>query len=267
MAARTDALTSRRGLTYRRAGSGTPLVLVHGYLGGSGQWKAELDRFSDRFDVIAPDLPGFGNAAHLPSADRIGTFAEAVVELMDDLGLGRVMLLGHSMGGMIVQELAARHVHRIERLVLYGTGPLGLMPDRFEPLETSRERIRAEGVGHTVRRIGATWFRDGDRAAGFDVVASLGAQASQAAALAGLDAMAHWDGRGQMQSLTMPTLVLWGDGDRSYRWPQAEALWRGLPDAKLAVIPGTAHAVHLEKPGLFHAVLEDFLMADQTVMA
>lgn len=267
MAARTDALTSRRGLTYRRAGSGTPLVLVHGYLGGSGQWKAELDRFSDRFDVIAPDLPGFGNAAHLPSADRIGTFAEAVVELMDDLGLGRVMLLGHSMGGMIVQELAARHGHRIERLVLYGTGPLGLMPDRFEPLETSRERIRAEGVGHTVRRIGATWFRDGDRAAGFDVVASLGAQASQAAALAGLDAMAHWDGRGQMQSLTMPTLVLWGDGDRSYRWPQAEALWRGLPDAKLAVIPGTAHAVHLEKPGLFHAVLEDFLMADQTVMA
>lgn len=267
MAARTDALTSRRGLTYRRAGSGTPLVLVHGYLGGSGQWKAELDRFSDRFDVIAPDLPGFGNAAHLPSADRIGTFAEAVVELMDDLGLGRVMLLGHSMGGMIVQELAARHVHRIERLVLYGTGPLGLMPDRFEPLETSRERIRAEGVGHTVRRIGATWFRDGDRATGFDVVASLGAQASQAAALAGLDAMAHWDGRGQMQSLTMPTLVLWGDGDRSYRWPQAEALWRGLPDAKLAVIPGTAHAVHLEKPGLFHAVLEDFLMADQTVMA
>lgn len=267
MAARTDALTSRRGLTYRRAGSGMPLVLVHGYLGGSGQWKAELDRFSDRFDVIAPDLPGFGNAAHLPSADRIGTFAQAVVELMDDLGLGRVMLLGHSMGGMIVQELAARHGHRIERLVLYGTGPLGLMPDRFEPLETSRERIRAEGVGHTVRRIGATWFRDGDRAAGFDVVAALGAQASQAAALAGLDAMAHWDGRGQMQSLTMPTLVLWGDGDRSYRWPQAEALWRGLPDAKLAVIPGTAHAVHLEKPGLFHAVLEDFLMADQAVMA
>ena len=267
MAARTDALTSRRGLTYRRAGSGTPLVLVHGYLGGSGQWKAELDRFSDRFDVIAPDLPGFGNAAHLPSADRIGTFAQAIVELMDDLGLGRVMLLGHSMGGMIVQELAARHGHRIERLVLYGTGPLGLMPDRFEPLETSRERIRAEGVGHTVRRIGATWFREGDRAAGFDVVAALGAQASQAAALAGLDAMAHWDGRGQMQSLTMPTLVLWGDGDRSYRWPQAEALWRGLPDAKLAVIPGTAHAVHLEKPGLFHAVLEDFLMADQAVMA
>lgn len=267
MAARTDALTSRRGLTYRRAGSGMPLVLVHGYLGGSGQWKAELDRFSDRFDVIAPDLPGFGNAAHLPSADRIGTFAQAVVELMDDLGLGRVMLLGHSMGGMIVQELAARHGHRIERLVLYGTGPLGLMPDRFEPLETSRERIRAEGVGHTVRRIGATWFCDGDRAAGFDVVAALGAQASQAAALAGLDAMAHWDGRGQMQSLTMPTLVLWGDGDRSYRWPQAEALWRGLPDAKLAVIPGTAHAVHLEKPGLFHAVLEDFLMADQAVMA
>ena len=267
MAARTDALISRRGLTYRRAGSGTPLVLVHGYLGGSRQWQAEIALFSKRFDVIAPDLPGFAGAAHLHAADRIGTFASAIVDLMDDLGLGRVMLLGHSMGGMIVQELAATHAHRIERLVLYGTGPLGLMPDRFEPLETSRERIRAEGVGHTVRRIGATWFRDGDQAPGFEVVSSLGAQASEAAALAGLDAMSHWDGRQQMQRLTMPTLVLWGDGDRSYRWPQAEALWRGLPDAALAVIPGTAHAVHLEKPGLFHAVLEDFLMADQAAMA
>ena len=89
----------------------------------------------------------------------------------------------------------------------------------------------------------------------------LGAQASEPAALAGLDAMSHWDGRGALGRLTMPTLVLWGDGDRSYRWPQVEVLWQGLPDAALAVIPGTAHAVHLEKPALFHAMLDDFLTA------
>jgi pimeloyl-ACP methyl ester carboxylesterase len=73
--------------------------------------------------------------------------------------------------------------------------------------------------------------------------------------------MSHWDGRGALSRLTMPTLVLWGDGDKSYRWPQVEALWQGLPAAGLAVIPGTAHAVHLEKPALFHAVLDDFLKA------
>ncbi|SEK21801.1 Pimeloyl-ACP methyl ester carboxylesterase [Roseovarius azorensis] len=264
MATRSDALTSSTGLSYRRAGHGAPLVLVHGYLGGSMQWQAEIDRFAGRFDVIAPDLPGFAGSAALPPADRIASFAAAVVDLLDELGLTRITLLGHSMGGMIVQELAANHPERIARLILYGTGPLGAMPDRFELLETSRERIRTEGVARTIQRIGATWFRDGAAAKGFDIVAALGALASERAALAGLDAMSHWDGRSALVRLTMPTLVLWGDGDQSYRWPQVEMLWQGLPNAALAVIPGTAHAVHLEKPNLFHVVLEDFIMTART---
>jgi len=259
VAARTDALTARSGLSYRRKGRGTPLVLVHGYLGGAAQWQAEIERFADRFDVIAPDLPGYAGSAALPPADRIARFGAAVVDLLDELGLGRITLLGHSMGGMIVQEIAATHPERIARLILYGTGPLGLMPDRFEPLDTSRDRVSCDGVAQTIRRIGATWFREGTAAHGFGIVADLGAQASEAAALAGLDAMSHWDGRSALIRLTMPTLVLWGDGDKSYRWPQVELLWQGLPDAALAVIPGTAHAVHLEKPALFHAVLDDFL--------
>ncbi|KGM89224.1 putative hydrolase or acyltransferase (alpha/beta hydrolase superfamily) [Roseovarius mucosus DSM 17069] len=259
MVARTDALIARSGLSYRRAGAGAPLVLVHGYLGGSAQWQAELARFSDRFDVIAPDLPGYAGSAGLPPPERIAAFAAAVVALLDELGIGRFTLMGHSMGGMIVQELAATHPDRIARLILYGTGPLGAMPNRFEPLETSRARLRSDGVAQTIRRIGATWFRQGAAAEGFEIVAELGAQATEAAALAGLDAMSHWDGRGALGRLTMPTLVLWGDGDRSYRWPQVETLWQGLPDAALAVVPGTAHAVHLEKPALFHALVEDFV--------
>lgn len=260
MATPTDALTSRAGLSYRRAGRGSPLVMVHGYLGGAAQWQAEIDRFAHRFDVIAPDLPGFAGSAALPPHDRIAQFAAAVVTLLDELGVKDFTLLGHSMGGMIVQELAATHPARIARLILYGTGPLGLMPDRFEPLNTSRARVRSDGVAQTIRRIGATWFRAGAAAQGFEVVAALGAQASEGAALAGLDAMSHWDGRGALSRLTMPTLVLWGDGDRSYRWPQVEALWQGLSDAALAVVPGTAHAVHLEKPALFQALIEDFLL-------
>lgn len=259
MVARTDALIAQSGLSYRRAGAGAPLVLVHGYLGGSAQWQAELARFSDRFDVIAPDLPGYAGSAALPPPERIAAFAAAVVALLDELGIGRFTLMGHSMGGMIVQELAATHPDRVARLILYGTGPLGAMPNRFEPLETSRARLRSDGVAQTIRRIGATWFRQGAAAEGFEIVAALGAQATEAAALAGLDAMSHWDGRGALGRLTMPTLVLWGDGDRSYRWPQVETLWQGLPDAALAVVPGTAHAVHLEKPALFHALVADFV--------
>lgn len=246
-------------LPHRRAGKGMPLVLVHGYLGGSEQWKHEIAHFSANFDVIAPGLPGFGEAPDLPACDRIGGMADAVLELLDQLGIGQFILLGHSMGGMIAQEMAAKAGDRVSRLILYGTGPVGLLPDRFEPIDVSRQRLLADGVEATARRIGATWFRQGEAAEGFGLVARIGALTSRAAALAGLDAMANWDGRGALTDLKMPALVLWGERDRSYSWPQVEMLWKTLPNTELAVIPGAAHAAHLEKPKLFHAILDDFL--------
>ncbi|MFD2739974.1 alpha/beta fold hydrolase [Sulfitobacter aestuarii] len=246
-------------LSHRRAGSGPVLVLVHGYLGGATQWQAEIARYSAHYDVIAPDLPGFGAASDHPGCDRIDGFAEAVIGLLDRLGIDRFTLLGHSMGGMIAQEMAARHAARVQRLVLYGTGPLGAMPDRFEPIDVSRQRLADDGVAQTAQRIGATWFLKGEDAPGYPTICQIGAQASLQAASAALDAMAHWDGRPALALLTMPTLVVWGDSDRSYRWLQVESLWRNLPTGELAVIPGAAHAAHLEKPALFHAILDGFL--------
>lgn len=246
-------------LPHRRAGSGPALILVHGYLGGAAQWEAEIARFSASHDVIALDLPGFGAASGRPGCDRIEGSAEAVIGHLDDLGLDRFILLGHSMGGMIAQEIAARHAARVERLVLYGTGPLGVMPGRFELIEVSRQRLRSDGVADTIRRIGATWFRDGENGPQFPAIRHIGAQANPEAALAALDAMENWDGRGALHRLTMPTRVIWGDSDRSYRWPEVEMLWQKLPAAELAVIPNAGHAAHLEKPDIFHAILDDFL--------
>jgi pimeloyl-ACP methyl ester carboxylesterase len=262
LVARTNEVIRADGSTYRRAGAGPVLLLVHGYLGGAAQWEQEFERLSDRFDVIAPDLPGFGDAAAAPCIDRIEGFAAHLACLMDELRIDRFHLLGHSMGGMIAQEFAARFSQRIDKLILYGTGPLGMMPDRFETLDMSRRRLAEDGVARTIRRIGSTWFRHGDSAKGFQIVAAVGAKASQRSAQAGLDAMSHWDGRAALSRLVMPSLVIWGDGDQSYRWSQVEALWKGLPNSQLAVIPGTAHAAHLEKSGLFQALLLDFLTGD-----
>lgn len=245
-------------LPHRRQGRGPTLVLVHGYLGGAAQWEAEIARYSANYDVIAPDLPGFGAAADRPGCDRIEGFAQAVIDLLDQLGVDRFILLGHSMGGMIAQEMAAHNAARVIRLVLYGTGPLGAMPDRFEPIDVSRQRLLEEGVAKTAQRIGATWFCTGEDAPGFPAIRDIGAQASVQAAGAALNAMAQWDGRPALNKLTMPTLVVWGDSDRSYRWQQVELLWRNLANGELAVIPGAAHAAHLEKPKLFHLILDGF---------
>lgn len=259
MAARTNEVNRPDGSAYRRAGTGPAVVLVHGYLGGSAQWQQVMDSLSGTHDVIAPDLPGFGDASSAQRIGRIEEFASHLLGLVDELGIDRFTLLGHSMGGMIAQEFSARFPDRVERLVLYGTGPLGAMPDRFESLDATKMRLRQDGVLSTVRRIGATWFCEGEAGPGFELIASLGAQANKEAALAALDAMGSWDGTQALKGMDKTTLVLWGDQDRSYRWPQVEVLWRGLPDSRLAVVPGAAHAVHLEKPSLFNAIVSDFL--------
>ncbi len=247
-------------LHVERKGSGPVLVLVHGYLGGSSQWAAEMQALSPQLDVIAMDLPGFGQSRHLTAPDQISGYAQAVLACVDRLGVQSFHLLGHSMGGMIVQEIVRLAPQRVNRLVLYATGPLGLLPGRFETMARSRERLAADGVDATARRISATWLLHREASAMAQALGDLAAQASAQAAEAGLWAMERWDGRGHLQHISQPTLIVWGDRDRSYQWPQIETLWRQIPDASLAVLPHCSHALHLEYPEAFHRLLLDFLL-------
>ena len=246
-------------LSFRRRGSGPALVLVHGYLGASAIRAQQMTYFSLSYDVICPDLAGFGASAHLTSPVSIEGHAQSVLNLLDDLQINSFNLMGHSMGGMIVQAMVKLAPHRIKKLVLYGTGPVGVLPGRFETIATSRTRLTQDGVGPTARRIAATWFLEGEKAAAFPLCYAHGRRASLQAALASLHAWENWDGRDNLADLKSPTLVLWGSHDKSYGWSQPEALWRGIPGADLAVVPNAAHNVHLEKSQIFNALLADFL--------
>ncbi len=246
-------------IIFERGGSGFPLVLVHGYLAGSGIWRDQIDFLMDRFDVLAVNLPGFGDSAHMTAPDTITGFAECVLDGLQAQGVDRFHLLGHSMGGMIVQTMAVLAPERIASLVCYGTGPVGVLPDRFETIETSRQRLETEGLEKTVRRIAATWFLQGELADGYDACVLLGLKASTQAALASLSAWEAWDGRPALSAIKSDTLIVWGDRDRSYGWQQPEALWRGIAGSSLAVVPGCAHNVHMEKPTLFNSIIGDFL--------
>lgn len=77
--------------------------------------------------------------------------------------------------------------------------------------------------------------------------------------LAGLDAMQAWSGVDALAQLQPERLVIWGDRDRTYAWPQTEKLWQTVPRTSLAVFPDCAHAVHLEKSDAFNRTLVDFL--------
>jgi len=235
------------------------LVFVHGYLGGSPQWAAQVDRFSAGFNVITPDLPGFGLNAHLEAPQNIIGFAQWVLNELNQQGIKRFHLVGHSMGGMIAQAMVKLVPERIDKLVLYGTGPLGLMPGRFETMEASRQRFNIDGLEISSRHISAKWFVEGKNGFGYKGCADIAAMAGLQAAQAGLTAMEGWSGEDDLASIDTPTLVLWGDHDQSYRWPWQEKLWREIPGAGLSVVAGCSHAVHLEKPEIFNAVLNDFL--------
>ena len=231
-----------------------PLVLVHGFMGGGAQWAG-----LDGPPLIAVDLPGFGAHAHLPPIDRIEDFADWVIADLRARGVDRYHLLGHSMGGMIAQEIARRDAARIELLILYATGASGVLPGRFETIAESKRRASKDGPKATARRISATWFLHREAAPGYPACAKIAEQASLAAIHAGLDAMEAWSGVARLGKIPHETLILWGDQDRTYAWPQIEQLWHKIPRTRLAVLPNCAHAVHLENPQVFTHHLHDFL--------
>lgn len=235
------------------------LVLVHGFMGGSAQWAIQHDYFSDRYKVVTPDLPGFGNNAHLSAPTTIADYARFVLDCLSKLGVERFHLLGHSMGGMIVQEMIAQAPVRVAKLILYGTGAVGNLPDRFEPMDVSRKRARADGAVATAERIAATWFVDGADAPEYANCSAIAKRASLQAICAGLDAMESWTGETHLAEIASRTLIVWGDCDRSYSWNQILQLWETIPDTNLAVVPACAHAVHMEKPEIFNALVADFL--------
>jgi 2-hydroxy-6-oxonona-2,4-dienedioate hydrolase len=250
-------------LPFQRVGFGAQLVLVHGYLGGSSQWDAQLPLLSQHFEVVTLDLAGYGKANHLAAPTNLADHARYVLATLDHMGIERFHLLGHSMGGMVVQEITRQAPHRVDKLVLYATGPLGCIPGRFETMARSRERLREDGVHATAKRISATWLLDREASPAFEALAALAMQASEQAASAGLSAMEAWDGREHLGQIEQTTLVIWGERDRTYGWSQIEMLWRGISHASLAVLPNCAHALHLERSALFCTLLIEFLAKDE----
>ncbi|SHG78376.1 alpha/beta fold hydrolase [Marivita hallyeonensis] len=240
----------------------TPLVLVHGFMGGSRQWKGQKTAFEHAFDVVAVDLPGFGQNADVSAPERIRDYANWVLDHLDATGADRFHLLGHSMGGMIAQEIATVAPERVDRLVLYGTGAAGVLPGRFEPIQTSKSRAHSDGPKKTARRIAATWFLEGETAPAYEDCAAIAERSSLQAIFAGLDAMESWCGISELPRIRANTLVIWGDRDRTYGWNQIERLWTSIDRTSLAVIPNCAHAAHLEKPAIFNQILGDFLETD-----
>ena len=241
-------------------GSGTSLVLIHGFLGSSDMWAPQIEFFKDDFRVIAPALPGFGKSSAINSCDSIECMAKAILILLEKKEIKNFNLLGHSMGGMIVQEIAKIAGEKILKLICYGTGPRGNIPGRFETIDQSREKLKINGLDVTAHRIAKTWFIEEDKSKYFYLCDEAGKQTSIEAADNGLVAMKNWSGIENLENIKNETLIVWGDQDKAYNFNQVETLNNNIPNSDLKVIKGCSHNVHLEKPEEFNEVVEEFLI-------
>ena len=240
-------------------GNGAPLVLVHGFLGSSEMWSPQVDFFKNNFRVIAPALPGFGKSNKINSCDSIECMARAILDLLEKKEIKNFNLLGHSMGGMIVQEIAKIAGEKILKLICYGTGPRGNIPGRFETIDISREKLKINGLDNTAYRIAKTWFIEEDKSKYFYLCEEAGKQTSIEAADNGLVAMKNWDGVKNLQNIKNETLIIWGDQDKAYNFNQVETLKENITNSDLRIVDGCSHNVHLEKPDEFNTIVSEFL--------
>ena len=123
-------------------GKGIPLVLVHGFLGSSKMWEPQIEFLKKNYRIVTPDLPGFGKSNKAKPCNNINGMAQIILDCLKEKKIEKFYLLGHSMGGMIVQEMAKLAGERIIKLICYGTGPVGDIPGRFETMEESRKKLK-----------------------------------------------------------------------------------------------------------------------------
>ena len=240
-------------------GKGFPLVLLHGFLGSSTMWKPQIDFLKDHFRVITPDLPGFGKSKNAKPHNSIQSMSNLILDCLEEKKVSKFHLLGHSMGGMIVQEMAIKKGDKISKLICYSTGPIGEMPGRFETVDESRENLKKSGLKTMVRNVAKTWFVKGEDAKYFDVCIEAGIQSSMEAVDCSLVAFKKWNGVNTLKDIKNETLIIWGDKDKSYNLAQTKSLEKNIPNSSLVTFDRCAHNVHLEKIEKFNRTVLNFI--------
>ena len=261
---------------FRVAGSGPPLVLVHGIGDSSATWEAIIPALARHHLVIAPDLLGHGRSDK-PRADySVAAYANGVRDLLGVLGVQRATLVGHSLGGGVAMQFAYQFPERTERLVLVGSGGGG-------PEVSVVLRMLAlpggEALLHLLRLPTARWqtglvvaaLRAMGTALGQDapdllrVVDALPDSVSRAAFIRSLRSVVDW--RGQVITMLdrcyltqgMPTLLVWGSRDAVVPVAHGHRAHAAMPGSQLEIFEGAGHFPFHTDPARFVTTVERFL--------
>lgn len=242
-------------------------VLLHGIGGGRDAWGDASSGTgaalaSAGFAAIAVDLPGYGGSASLEPYTLAGV-AQRVAALIESLGRERAVIVGHSLGGMVAQELYAHEPRRVQALVLAGTSaafgkPGGawqqqFLAERFAPLDAGR------GMTALAASLVAGMVGPQAPSAAVAAATALMARVPEATYRAALTALTHFDRREQLAHIAVPTLCLTGEHDRNAPPSLVQQMAQRIPGAEYLELPGVGHLAPMEAPQAFNRALIAFL--------
>lgn len=260
----TDAPLAHLAFDAGPGRAGQPLVLLlHGIGGGRGGWTstgAALAAAGCR--ALAVDLPGYGASAAIEPC-TLAAMAGAVEGLIAWSGAPRAILVGHSMGGMVAQELAALAPHRVAALVLAATSPAfgpsegtwqqEFLRSRFEPLDAGL------GMAGLAARLVPAMAGSDARPDRIAAATALMAGVPEETYRRVLVALVRFDRRDTLPRIAVPTLVVTGQDDRTAPPEVARRMAARIAGAEVVILPRTGHLLMLEQPAAFDAALLAFL--------
>jgi pimeloyl-ACP methyl ester carboxylesterase len=271
-----EAVLHGHRMSYRTAGEGPVLLLIHGITGTSEQWNDVFPLLAERHTVVAPDLLGHGQSAKPRGDYSLGAYAVGIRDLLIAIGHRRATVVGHSLGGGIALQFAYEYPVFAERLVVVSSGGLGREVHALLRAATlpgaelvlpfiAHDRVLSAGIvaGRLLKRFGLGAAPDlTEMARGY---ASLSDGGARQAFLHTLRAVL--DPLGQRVSATdrlylaamLPTLIVWGRRDPLIPCAHAESAHQAMPGSELEVFEQSGHFPHIDQPARFARTLIDFI--------
>lgn len=238
-------------------GAGPVLLFVHGWQGDRSIWDPIVERLRDRFRCVAADLRGFGASSSAPGPYTLEQYSEDLRALVKFLGLGRVVVIGHSMGGKVAVRFALDAPELVEALVLVAPVPLG--PAGFSEKGVAYLRATA-GNAPAAREWLTKTIMAPAPADVLDRLCEIAARASHAAVAESLDSWVVTDLSRQAKGVSAPALVIGFEHDAPERVREKAAAL--LPNARFDELPDCAHYAVLEQPARVAERIEAFIRAD-----
>jgi 3-oxoadipate enol-lactonase len=260
----TPAKTADGRFAYEAAGdpARTPLIFLHGIGGAARAWRGQLHAFCDRYRAIAWDMPGYGGSSPLQTVN-IATLADALQDFLGQLGAIKPVIVGHSIGGMIVQQWLVKHPNDAAAVVLAQTSPAFGKADGDWQKSFIDARLGPLDRGETMVSLAPTLVRelvgDDPDAGGMALARDCMASVPQASYRASMLALLGFDQRQALKDIKVPTLVLSGSKDKNAPAPMMAKMASFIPSASYVELEDVGHLVNLERPAAFNAALDQFL--------